>query len=117
MTHVEAAHPWVAAGQRCARFGILCNVVADWSRTRDFAQAVESFGFDSLWLADHPLVAGHGVWPPLAALAEITRTIRLGTLVSCVSYRHLVVLAREAADVDRISGGRLVRPRSRGRRQ
>jgi alkanesulfonate monooxygenase SsuD/methylene tetrahydromethanopterin reductase-like flavin-dependent oxidoreductase (luciferase family) len=105
---MEAAHPWVAAGQRGARFGILSNVVADWSRTRDFAQAVEGLGFDSLWLSDHPLVAGHGVWPPLAALAETTRRIRLGTLVSCIYYRHPVVLAREAADVDRISGGRLV---------
>jgi alkanesulfonate monooxygenase SsuD/methylene tetrahydromethanopterin reductase-like flavin-dependent oxidoreductase (luciferase family) len=108
MTHLQTAHPWVAAGQRGARFGILCNVVADWPRTREFAQAIEALGFDSLWLADHPLVAGHGAWPQLAAVAESTRTIRLGTLVSCVYYRHPVVLAREAADVDRISGGRLV---------
>jgi alkanesulfonate monooxygenase SsuD/methylene tetrahydromethanopterin reductase-like flavin-dependent oxidoreductase (luciferase family) len=108
MIDVQAAHPWVAAGQRGARFGIVCNVGADWSRTRDFAQAVEDLGFDSLWLSDHPLVAGHGLWPPLAALAEVTRTIRLGTLVSCVSYRSPAVLAREAADVDRISGGRLI---------
>jgi alkanesulfonate monooxygenase SsuD/methylene tetrahydromethanopterin reductase-like flavin-dependent oxidoreductase (luciferase family) len=108
MTHTETAHPWVAAGQRGARFGIVCNVSADWSRTRDFAHAVEDLGFDSLWLSDHPLAAGHGLWPPLAALAEVTRAIRLGTLVSCVAYRHPVVLAREAADVDRISGGRLL---------
>lgn len=108
MTPQQATHPWVKAGQRGARFGIVYNLTEDWSRTRDFAQAVEEFGFDSLWLSDHPLVAGHGLWPPLAALAEATRTIRLGTLVSCASYRHPAVLAREAADVDRISGGRLV---------
>jgi alkanesulfonate monooxygenase SsuD/methylene tetrahydromethanopterin reductase-like flavin-dependent oxidoreductase (luciferase family) len=108
MIDPQAAHPWVAAGQHGARFGIVYNLTADWPRSRDFAQTVEGLGFDSLWLADHPLVAGHGLWPPLAALAEVTRTIRLGTLVSCAAYRHPAVLAREAADVDRISGGRLV---------
>jgi alkanesulfonate monooxygenase SsuD/methylene tetrahydromethanopterin reductase-like flavin-dependent oxidoreductase (luciferase family) len=108
MSDVEGVHPWVAAAKHGARFGVLANIVADWSRTRDFAQAVEGFGFDSLWMADHPLVAGHGVWPTLAALAESTQNIRLGTLISCIYYRHPVVLAREAADVDRISDGRLV---------
>jgi alkanesulfonate monooxygenase SsuD/methylene tetrahydromethanopterin reductase-like flavin-dependent oxidoreductase (luciferase family) len=41
-------------------------------------------------------------------LAEATTTIRLGTLISCVYYWNPVVVARAAADVDRISGGRVV---------
>jgi len=110
MTQTDIVHPWVAASRQRIRFGILSTVLPDWSRTRDFAQLVEGLGFDSLWMADHPLspLAANGVWPPLAALAEVTRSIRLGTLVSCIYYRHPVVLAREAADVDRISQGRLV---------
>jgi alkanesulfonate monooxygenase SsuD/methylene tetrahydromethanopterin reductase-like flavin-dependent oxidoreductase (luciferase family) len=110
MTQTDIVHPWVAAGRQRIRFGILSTVLPDWSRTRDFAQLVEGLGFDSLWMADHPLspLAANGVWPPLAALAEVTSSIRLGTLVSCIYYRHPVVLAREAADVDRISQGRLV---------
>jgi alkanesulfonate monooxygenase SsuD/methylene tetrahydromethanopterin reductase-like flavin-dependent oxidoreductase (luciferase family) len=53
-------------------------------------------------------VTGTATWTALAALAEATTTIRLGTLVSCVYYWNPVVLARAAADVDRISGGRVV---------
>src|SRR6516162_4149509 len=45
---------------------------------------------------------------PKPALAAVTRTIRLGTHVSCVAYRPPVLLARMAADIDAISNGRLV---------
>ena len=41
-------------------------------------------------------------------MAVVTERIRLGPLVACVLYRHPLVLARQAADVDRLSGGRLV---------
>src|SRR5260370_7515524 len=47
-------------------------------------------------------------WNVLTALAATTKRIRLGSLVSCVYYRNPVVLARQAADVDRLSQGRLV---------
>jgi alkanesulfonate monooxygenase SsuD/methylene tetrahydromethanopterin reductase-like flavin-dependent oxidoreductase (luciferase family) len=53
-------------------------------------------------------VSGADCWTTLAVLAASTRTIRLGPLVSCVYYRHPVVLARMAADVDRLSNGRLI---------
>jgi alkanesulfonate monooxygenase SsuD/methylene tetrahydromethanopterin reductase-like flavin-dependent oxidoreductase (luciferase family) len=69
-------------------------------------QAAEDLGFDAYWAGDHPLWGG--CWPRLAALAVSTRTIRLGSLVSCVDFRSPVELARAAADVDRWSGGRLV---------
>src|SRR5436189_43039 len=52
--------------------------------------------------------SGADCWTTLAALATSTHTIRLGPLVNCVYYRHPVVLARMAADVDQLSDGRLV---------
>ncbi len=73
----------------------------------DLAQMAEGLGFDSFWRTDHPMV-GHDCWTTLAALAAVTRTIRLGTQVSCVAYRSPVLLARMAADIDAISHGRLV---------
>ena len=71
------------------------------------AQMAEGLGFDSFWRTDHPMV-GHDCWTTLAALAAVTRTIRLGTQVSCVAYRSPALLARMAADIDAISHGRLV---------
>src|SRR5919202_1357811 len=100
-------HPWVAEGAHRVRFGIFSAGLADWPATRAFAQAVEDLGFDSLWWADHPALAPTA-WPTLAALAPATRTLRLGTLVSCVYYWNPVVLATLAADVDRLSSGRFV---------
>ncbi len=107
-TTTGAIHPWVAAGARGARFAITTTAAPDWSATRDFAQAAEGLGFDALLLPDHPAVTPSATWTTLAALAGVTRSIRLGTLVSCVAYWNPVVLARLAADVDRLSGGRLV---------
>jgi alkanesulfonate monooxygenase SsuD/methylene tetrahydromethanopterin reductase-like flavin-dependent oxidoreductase (luciferase family) len=101
-------HPWVAEGARRVRFGILTPPSPDWEATRDFAQTIEGLGFDSLWLPDHPLVMGNATWTALAAIATATRTVRLGTLVSCATYWNPVMLARAAADVDRLSGGRVV---------
>lgn len=101
-------HPWVAEGARRVRFGINTTAMPDWGATREFAQAAEALGFDALMLPDHPATTPSAAWTALAALAEATRTIRLGTLVSCVHYLNPVVLARMAADVDRISGGRVV---------
>jgi len=73
----------------------------------DLAQMAEGLGFDSFWRIDHPML-GHDCWTTLAAVAAVTRTIRLGTHVSCVAYRPPVLLARMAADIDAISNGRMV---------
>jgi len=101
-----SVHPWVSDGVQRIRFGI--NVVAQgWPEMRDLAQMAEGLGFDSFWRIDHPML-GHDCWTTLAALAAVTRTIRLGTHVSCVAYRTPVLLARMAADIDAISNGRLV---------
>jgi alkanesulfonate monooxygenase SsuD/methylene tetrahydromethanopterin reductase-like flavin-dependent oxidoreductase (luciferase family) len=109
----QVVHPWVAEGQRRIRFGIAWGAQdpsSTWAETRDFVQMVEGLGFDSYWAIDHPSapVSGADCWTTLAVLAASTRTIRLGPLVSCVYYRSPALLARMAADVDRLSDGRLV---------
>jgi alkanesulfonate monooxygenase SsuD/methylene tetrahydromethanopterin reductase-like flavin-dependent oxidoreductase (luciferase family) len=101
-------HPWVAAGTDHIRFGIERAPLPDWGATRDFAQTVEGLGFDSLWIPDHPGVVGNATWTTLAALATATTTIRIGPLVACAAYWNPVILARAAADVDRLSNGRMV---------
>ena len=80
-----SVHPWVNDGAQRIRFGIIA-AVQSWPEMRDLAQMAEGLGFDSFWRVDHPML-GHDCWTTLAALAAVTRTIRLGTHVSCVAYR------------------------------
>lgn len=107
-----SVHPWAICGTHRIRFGI-SGAPQNWPEMHDFAQMTEGLGFDSLWRIDHPML-GHECWATLAAAAAVTRTIRLGTHVSCVAYRNPVLLARMAADIDAISNGRLVLGRGLG---
>jgi F420-dependent oxidoreductase-like protein len=80
-----------------------------------YAQAAERLGFDGFFRSDHYLNGGPGdgmpgptdAWTTLAGLARETRGIRLGTLVSPVTFRHPGVLAIQVAQVDEMSGGRV----------
>lgn len=78
----------------------------EWSRTLDFVLTAEALGFDAYWANDHP-IRSMDCWSTLAALAATTSTIRLMALVNCVYYRSPLLAARLAADVDRLSEGRL----------
>ncbi len=101
-------HPWVAEGQHTIRFGAqIMDQGTDWQELRDWAQMVEDLGFDSYWASDHPFLS-QDAWITLTIAALATKTIRLGTLVSCVFYRSPALLARLAADVDRLSNGRVI---------
>ena len=97
----------MAEGGGRPRFG-LYGLTNDWARDVERVQLAEALGFDAFWAADHPLSHGRDPWSYLAALAAVTRRIRLGTLVTSANYRPLALLARIVADVDRISGGRVV---------
>ncbi len=86
----------------------------DYSTIRDLALECQTLGFNSMWLSDHLFLDARSqerncldCWTTLAALAAETTTLRLGSLVSCVSYRYPSILAKTAATVDVISGGRL----------
>lgn len=104
----QVIHPWVSAGQHNVRVGVsFMGPCADWKQYVSWVQTAEELGFDSYWLPDHPTIFSD-CWAILSALAVATSRIRLGTLVDCVFYRNPVVLARAAADVDRLSGGRLI---------
>ena len=77
-------------------------------------KAGEKAGFTRLWLSDHLFLNADAVrtdcleaWTALAALARDLRTIRIGPMVSCQSYRNPALLAKMAAAVDVMSGGRL----------
>lgn len=102
------SHPWVTAGRETIRFGFgQIGPLDDWSAYLQVVRLAEELGFDSYWTYDHP-TRGAECWASLAAVASATTKIRLGPLPSCIYYRNPVVLARAAAEVDRISRGRLV---------
>ena len=91
-----------------------------YAQTLAMARAGEALGFESALLAEHYYPSGtperyaHGLgerlaadaWIYLAGLARETTTIRLGTLVSPVTFRHPAVLAKMAATLDHLSNGR-----------
>lgn len=71
------------------------------------ARLAEELGFDAFSVGDHPAWA-LDPFVHLAAIAANTHRIRLGVNVCCALYRHPVMTARLAADVDNLSGGRLI---------
>ena len=70
-------------------------------------QLAEELGFDAILIGDHPGYATEA-WLHLTAVAMTTKRIGLGSVVNCVYHRHPVMLARLAADLDHISGGRVI---------
>jgi F420-dependent oxidoreductase-like protein len=84
-----------------------------WDQWRALATTAEAAGFEALFRSDHymPLEGGPGgsldAWATLNALAALTSTIRLGTLVSPATFRHPSTLAREVVTADHVSGGRI----------
>jgi probable F420-dependent oxidoreductase len=87
-----------------------------WTEYVAMARAAEETGFDSIWVGDHLLYRGDGrpergpwdAWTLLAGLAAATERVALGPLVACLAFHPPGVLARMAATVDEVSGGRLV---------
>ena len=88
------------------RFGVQASTAADASAWTALARNVESLGYSTLTMPDHfgdqlaPV-------PALMAAAAVTETLRVGALVWDNDYKHPVVLAKELATIDVLSGGRV----------
>lgn len=86
-----------------------------WPEYRAMARAAEDVGFDSIWVGDHLLYRDGrhergpwDAWTLLSALAAATDRMRLGPLVACAAFHPPGVLARMAANLGEVSGGRFV---------
>lgn len=86
-----------------------------YTEIRQLAREAEAAAFDSLWFYDHLLFREEsgpkGQWECftlLAALAEATQQIQLGTLVACTPFRNPAMLAKIASALDEVSQGRFV---------
>jgi alkanesulfonate monooxygenase SsuD/methylene tetrahydromethanopterin reductase-like flavin-dependent oxidoreductase (luciferase family) len=102
------------AGHEGPRWGVhVPQIRSDVAAMTALAVAADEAGVDNFWLMDHLIGPGAPQldvlegWTLLSALATATSRLRLGLLVGCNPFRHPAVLAKMAATVDRISGGRL----------
>ena len=109
----------ISNGRRPLRVGIQLPEVereVRWPEYVAMARAAEDVGFDTIWLGDHLLYryadgSTRGpweVWTLLSAIAASTTRIRLGPLVAATAFHAPAMLAKMAATVDDVSGGRLI---------
>jgi probable F420-dependent oxidoreductase len=87
-----------------------------WPELLDMARAVEDLGYDSVWVGEHllyrwadrPARGPWEAWTLLSAIAASTSRIELGPLVACTNFHNPALLAKQAATLDEVSGGRLI---------
>jgi alkanesulfonate monooxygenase SsuD/methylene tetrahydromethanopterin reductase-like flavin-dependent oxidoreductase (luciferase family) len=90
--------------------------VVCWPEYVAMARAAEAAGFDSIWIGDHLLYRGDGrpergpweAWTLLSALAAVTERVELGPLVACAAFHPPGLIAKMAATLAEVSGGRFV---------
>ena len=96
--------------------------IAPWSDLARMATTIEALGYDSIWVGDH-LIFQDGDQPPrgpweawtvMAAVAAITNRVEIGPLVACTSFHNPGMIAKKAATLDEVSGGRLILGLGRG---
>jgi F420-dependent oxidoreductase-like protein len=97
------------------KFSAWLGSATAWPDILDEATHLAATGWDGIWIADHFMPSREDnlgptqeAWTLLAGLAASVPRVRLGSLVSGNTYRHPAVLAKQAAQVDIISGGRAV---------
>src|SRR5215203_3487144 len=103
---------FVPQGWRLDLVGI--DPAEHWSVMSGLAQQADAGPWESLWVYDHfhttPLPtqeATHEAWTLMAAFAASTSRVRLGQMCTCLGYRNPAYLAKVAATVDHVSGGRV----------
>lgn len=87
-----------------------------WPELLDMARAIDDLGFDSIWVGEHllyrwpdrPARGPWEAWTLMAALAAVTSRATIGPLVACTTFHNPALLAKQAATVDEIAGGRFV---------
>jgi alkanesulfonate monooxygenase SsuD/methylene tetrahydromethanopterin reductase-like flavin-dependent oxidoreductase (luciferase family) len=90
--------------------------VPRWSDIKEMARAAEETGLDSIWVGDHllyryedgPSRGPWEAWTQLAAIAAVTERVEIGPLVAATSFHSPAMIAKKAATLDEISGGRLI---------
>src|SRR4051795_7120969 len=107
----DGSHSWVRQFRKRVGWGLQAIPAAHdsdpTSRVMAAGRLAEALGFDAFFLGDHPAYTPE-VWVHLGALAVQTSRIRLGSVVLCAGYRPPVLIARLAADLDNLSGGRAI---------
>jgi F420-dependent oxidoreductase-like protein len=103
---------FVPQGWRLDLVGI--PVSEQWAVMRDLAQAADAGPFESIWVYDHfhtvPMPTDESTfeaWSMMAAFAASTSRVRLGQMCTCMGYRNPAYLAKVAASIDVVSGGRV----------
>jgi probable F420-dependent oxidoreductase len=105
---------------RGMKIGLMLPLADDetsgWTDLRQLALTAESSGLDSIWGADHlifrdddgSLTGIHESWTVLTAVAAITERVEIGPLVLALPFRNPALVAKMAAELDEVSGGRLI---------
>lgn len=89
-----------------------------WPQLAEMARIAEDIGLDSIWLGDHlmyrypelgqPPRGPFEAWTALSALASVTNRVELGPLVASTGFHNPAIIAKMAATIDQISGGRFI---------
>lgn len=87
-----------------------------WPELLDMVRAIEDLGFDSIWVGEHllyrwadrPPRGPWEAWTLMAAIAASTTRVEFGPLVACTNFHNPALLAKQAATIDEIGGGRFI---------